>query len=228
MSFIRKNTKGKTSYGIIGLGRFGFALAQELAEAGEEIMVLDRDEERVREARELTENAMIINNAADKKSLMESGIQGCDVAIVCISEEIDASILTTLNLVSMGIPTIIAKASSAEHGIILEKLGAQVVYPERDMAVRLAHQLGSSGNLDFVQLSEHVNISKQMVPEKMFGKTIMEVNLRSKFGLNIVAIEDQGGVTENFKPDYTFKAGDILFVVGDTTRINRFEDWASK
>ncbi len=225
---IQKKKKGKTSYGIIGLGRFGFALAKELAEAGEEILVLDRNEDHVREARELTENALVINNAVDKNSLIESGIQGCDVAVVCISEQIDASILITLNLVSLGIPTVIAKASSAEHGVILEKLGAQVVYPERDMAIRLAHRLESTGNLDFVQLSERVNISKQIVPEKMLGKTIMEVNLRGKFGLNIVAIENERGVCEDFKPDYAFEAGDIIFVVGDTARINRFEDWANK
>ncbi len=224
---IKKN-KGRTSYGIIGLGRFGFALAKELADAGEDILVLDRDEEHIREARELTENALIINTATDKKSLIEAGITGCDVVIVCISGEIDTSILTTLNLVSLGIPTVISKASSAEHGIILEKLGAQVVYPERDMAVRLAHRLGSAGNLDFVQLSEHVNISKQIVPDKMQGKSIMEVSLRNKFGLNIVAIEDANGVSEDFKPDYVFKPGDIIFVVGDNTRIHHFEDWANK
>ncbi len=227
MNFIRKKNKGKVSYGIIGLGRFGMALAQELAQAGVELLALDRDEDRVRQARELTENAMIINTL-DKSSLSEAGIQSCDVAIVCISEQLDTSILTTLNLVSLGIQTVIAKASSAEHGEILEKLGAQVVYPERDMAVRLAHQLESAGNLDFVQLSEHVNISKQLVPQKMFGKTVMEVNLRGKFGLNIVAIEDADGVTEDFKPDYEFKEGDIMFVVGDTARINRLEDWAEK
>ena len=118
----------KKIYGIVGLGRFGYALATDLAESGSELLVVDRDEEKIREIREFTDNAYVVP-VLDKKSLMETGIQNCDVAIVCIGEQMDTSILTTLNLVSMGIPTVIAKATSAEHGIILEKLGAEVVYP---------------------------------------------------------------------------------------------------
>ena len=130
----------KCIYGIIGLGRFGYALALELAAAGADLIVLDRDEEIVRELREHTENAYVVRNL-EKKTLMETGIQNCDIVIVCIGEHLDTSILTTLNLTSIGVKKIIAKAKSAEHGEILEKLGAEVVYPERDMAVRLAHRL---------------------------------------------------------------------------------------
>ena len=138
----RKRKTDKTTYGIIGLGRFGTALALELAQSGAELLVLDRDEEKVREMRELTDNAIVIRSL-DKKSLQETGIQNCDVAIVCIGEQLDTSILTTLNLVALGIPTVISKATSADHGEILAKLGAEVVYPERDMAIRLANRLES-------------------------------------------------------------------------------------
>ena len=135
-----RSKNDKMSYGIVGIGRFGSALATELAAAGADIVVIDSDEDKVREMRELTENAYVVANL-EKKTLTETGIQNCDVAVVCIGERMDTSILTTLHLVSLGIPKVIAKASSAEHGVILEKLGAEVVYPERDMAIRLANRL---------------------------------------------------------------------------------------
>ena len=125
-AMFKKKSNGKNTYGIIGLGRFGHALALELAAAGADLVVLDREEEKVRELREYTENAYVVH-ALDKKTLSETGIQNCDVAVVCIGEQLDISILTTLNLVSLGVPTVISKAASAEHGEILEKIGAQVV-----------------------------------------------------------------------------------------------------
>lgn len=216
--------KEANSYGIVGLGRFGYALAEELAASGAELVVLDQDEEKVREMRDLTENAYVVKNL-DKKTLSETGIQNCDVAVVCIGEKMDASILTTLHLVSLGIPTVVAKATSEEHGEILEKLGAQVVYPEHDMAIRLAHRLEAGHMLDFVQLSEQVNISKLAVPEKMIGKTVLAVNLRGRFGLNIIAVENSGSVTENISPDLEFRAGDILFLSGAKSGLNRLMDW---
>lgn len=209
----------KTSYGIIGLGRFGYALATELIASNADIIVLDKDEEKVRSMREHTENAFVVSSL-DKKTLLETGIQNCDTVIVCISEKMDVSILTTLHLKSMGVPTVIAKASSQEHGEVLEKLGAEVVYPERDMAIRIAHRLENAKTLDFVQLSERVNISKFILPDSLAGKSVSEVNFRGKFGVNIIAIENEGTVAETITPDYVFKNGDILFVAGSKDGIN--------
>ena len=215
------------SYGIIGLGRFGSALAMELAASGADILVLDRDEEKVMRLREFTENAYVVKNL-DKKTLLETGIQNCDIAVVCIGEQMDTSILTTLNLVSMGVPTVISKATSIEHGEILEKLGAEVVYPERDMAIRLAHRLESSRALDFVQLSERVNISKLIVPDKIVGKTVIETNFRKRFGVNIIAIENNNSVMQTVEPDYLFKKDDILFVSGEKESLNDLIAWSNK
>ncbi|MGM9665669.1 MAG: potassium channel family protein [Eubacteriales bacterium] len=222
-----KQKSGNLIYGIIGMGRFGTALAEELHNSGADLIILDRDEEKVAAAREMTENAYIVNNL-QKKTLMETGLHNCDVAVVCIGEHIDTSILTTLNLVSMGIPKIIAKATSFEHGEILKKLGAEVVYPERDMAIRLAHRLETSLALDFVQLSEQINISKFAVPEQAVGKSVIEVNLRTKFGLNIIAIENDGGVTESIRPDYVFKDKDILFLSGSKDGFRKLSEWTNK
>lgn len=223
-----KNTaKSKTIYGIIGLGRFGHALATELAVGGAELMVLDNNEEKVREMREYTENAMVVQGL-DIKTLSETGIQNCDVAVVCISEQMDVSILTTLNLVSLGIPRVIAKAKSAEHGIILSKLGAEVVYPERDMALRLATRLETSRVLDYMQLNEQLNISKLAIPDTVIGETVRSVNMRGKFGINIVAVENGGSVTDTVDPDYVFKQGDILIVSGKKDGTRRLIDWCEK
>ncbi len=216
--------KKEIAYGIIGLGRFGYALATELTASGAEILVLDKNEEKIREMREFTENAFVVRNL-DKNTLMETGIQNCDVAIVCIGEQIATSILTTLNLVGLGIPKVVSKATSMEHGEILKKLGAEVVYPEQDMAVRLAHRLETSKVLDYIQLSERLNISKMAVPAGIIGKTVLEVDLRGRFGLNIIAVENAGGLIDSVKPEYTFREGDILFVAGGTEGFSGLAAW---
>lgn len=221
---MKKSKHGKLSCGIIGLGRFGDSLARELAASGAEILVVDQDEEKIRQLREFTENAFIVKSL-DKSTLMDTGIQNCDVAVVCIGERMDTSILTTLNLISMKIPLVIAKANSTEHGQVLKKLGAEVVYPEHDMAVRLASRLETSSMLDFVQLSERINISKLHLPERFIAKTVLDMELRSRFGLNIIAIENNGKVIEVVQPDYAFQRDDILFLSGSRDGLLKLSEW---
>lgn len=221
--FSKKHTN-KTTYGIIGLGRFGTALAHELASSGAELIVLDKNEDKIREMREYTENAYIVTNL-EKKTLEETGIQNCDVAIVCIGEQMDTSLLTTLNLINLGVPKVISKAASAEHGVILEKLGAEVVYPERDMALRLASRLDTARELDIIQLGEKITISKLRVPERLVGKTVLDADLRARFGLNIIAVENGTTVLENIRPDHRFAKGDVLFLVGSKNSIMKLNDW---
>lgn len=223
----RRKKSDAITYGIVGLGRFGYALAMELAAFGADIMVMDSDEDKVRAMREYTDDAYVVKSH-DKKTLSETGIQNCDVAIVCMGEKMDTSILNTLTLVSLGIPKVIAKASSAEHGEILERLGAEVVYPERDMALRLAHRLESSSVLDFVQLSEKVNISKIIAPDSIADKTVLAVDFRGRFGINIIAIENHSGVQQKINPVYKFQKGDILYVSGDKPSLSHFMEWAKK
>ena len=140
----------------------------------------------------------------------------------------ESSILTTLNLVSLGIPTVIAKATSPEHGEILKRLGAQVVYPERDMAIRLATRLSNSRVLDFIQLSEKLNITKLSVPDALVQKSVVELNLRARFGLNIIAIEHNGQVIEHVDPNCRFCPGDILILSGSKESLSRFDRWIDK
>jgi len=132
--------RNNIEYGIIGLGRFGSALATALAESGKEVMVVDNTEVKVKQIRNMVSEAFIVESL-DRESLESTGIQNCETVVVCIGEKIDTNILTTLNVISMGVPRVISKATSADHGRVLEKIGAEVVYPERDIAERLARRL---------------------------------------------------------------------------------------
>lgn len=208
----------KLSYGIIGLGRFGSALAKKLSLMGNEIMVVDKNEEKVNELREYTENAFI-SNCLDKTSLEGMGFQNCDVVIVCIAEAVDVSILTIIRLQAMGVKRIVAKANSEEHGEILKKLGVEIVYPEQDMAYRLANRLEMGQGLDFIELSDSIKVAKLNIPNEYIGKSILEINLREKFGLNIIAIENNNSVIDVIKPNYVFKENDVIYLCGNKNAV---------
>lgn len=210
------------SFGVIGLGRFGTALAQSLAKAGKEVIVVDCNEDKVRELRQFTEHAFVADHL-NKEALEEIGIQNCDTVIVCIGENIDTSILTTLHVVSLGVPHVIAKAISSDQGTVLEKIGADVVYPERDMALRLGKRLVSQNFLDSITLDNEVEIKQIPIPPEMNGISVQELNLRQNYGLNIIAIE-RGDVTDiEVSPQYRFAEDDIIVVIGKTESIHRLE-----
>ena len=205
-----KKKKESASFGVIGLGRFGTALAITLAQAGKEVIAVDRDESRVKELRQYTDYAFVADTIYSD-TLKEIGIQNCDVVAVCIGEKIDASILITMSVIDLGVPKVIAKASSVEQGEVLKRIGATVVYPEKDMAVRLGKRLISSTFMDYIALDNSVEIRQISVPESMLGASVMELNIRKKYGLNIIA-------------DYRFREGDVLVVIGKIKNIDRMEN----
>lgn len=221
------NNKTPEAYGVIGLGRFGFSLAKELAKAGKDVLVIDEDESKVKQMREYTEQAFVCERLT-KSALEEAGIQNCDVVVVCIGERLDTSILTTLNVVSLGVQKVIAKATSTEQGIILEKLGAEVVYPERDMAVRLAKKLLSSSLLDYISLNNDIDVSEIQITDKLVGRSIDDINFRKNFGLNIIALEQGEDTTTDVEPDYIFKPGDIVVAIGANARLLEFQKYLIK
>ena len=217
-----KKKKDSSIFGIIGLGRFGTALAITLAEAGKEVIVVDQNEEKVKAMRQYTEYAFVCDNLS-KEALSEVGIQNCDTVVVCIGSKIDTSILTTLNVVSLGVPRVISKATSQDQGAVLEKIGAEVVYPERDMATRLGKRLISGNFLDFIFLDNDIEIQQVPVSGSLVGKTIREINIRKKYSLNIIAIEHQQDTIIEFAPDYEFLKEDIIVVIGKLQNIRKFE-----
>ena len=212
------------SYGIVGLGRFGYALAKALAELDADLLILDKDEEKIRDMREYTENALVIKNL-DRPSLLETGIQNCDIAIVCIGEQMDISILTTLHLVSMGIPKVVARATSAEHGEILEKLGAEVVFPERDMAERLAKRMEEANMPEFAQLNDKVGIAKLIVADEMEGESVYDADLETRFAVKLIAIESNSEIMIDIDPYYEFEEDDIVYVLGNIDALKKLTNW---
>ncbi len=215
--------KSKLTYGVIGLGRFGMALAVTLAESDNDVIVMDREESSIREMRNYTDYAFVTNDLS-MEALREAGIHNCDVVIVCIGEKVDVSVLTTMSVIEMGVPRVIAKALSPEQGAVLKKLGAEVVYPERDMALRLGRRLLSGNFLDYIPLDHSVQITQIRIPERMVGKTVEQIQLRRKYSLNIIAIESGSETTIEVQPDYQIKDGDIIVVIGKADNINTFEE----
>ena len=214
--------KSSIAFGVIGLGRFGYALAKTLSDNGKEVLVLDNNESKVKQIQDKVQQAFVIDQL-DKSTLEEAGIQNCGTVIVCIGEHIEASILTTLNVIELGVPRVIAKAISAEHGRVLQKIGAEVVYPEKERAIRLANSLITPRALDYIDLSNQYAISEIRLTEKLHGKTIFELNFRKKFGLNIIAIVRGTETIIEITPDLQLNTNDWVAVVGTKDSIIKFE-----
>ena len=220
---MKNNNKSEQLYGIIGLGRFGRSLARALAEQGTEIIVVDQDEAIVRDMREYTDNAFVTSDLS-KESLREMGFDHCRCVAVCMGERIDTNILTSLNCVSIGVEKVIAKAVSLEHGEVLSKLGVEGVYPEHDMAVRLAKRLTTRSAVEYIELRNEIEITQAKVGATLAGKRVDESDIRSRFGLNIIAIEHENDTLVVIPRDYVLALGDVLILIGKSGDIRRFEE----
>ena len=209
-------------FGVIGLGRFGQALVKTLTDAGREVLVLDSSENKIKQIRNDTANAFVVQSL-ERETLMDAGIQNCSTVIICIGEKVDVSILTSLNIINMGVPRVISKAVSYEQGLVLEKVGAEVVYPEHDMAIRLANTLISSGTLISIELQNNLNISEMKITKKIEGQSVLQADLRRKYRLNIIAMEHNGNATSEITPDLVFHENDKIVVVGNCENIKKFE-----
>ena len=207
---------------IIGMGKFGHHLCADLIKNGNDIMVMDKDEAKVKAVRGWTDYAFVIDEL-NEAALKETGMQNCGTVTICIGERIDISILTTMLVTKLGVPHVISKAASEVHGEVLKQLGAEVVYPEADMAVRIGKRLISGNLLDYVALGDGVEVRRIAVGGKMLGKSVRELDLRKVYGINVIAVEHARQTNVEFSADYTFKDGDVMAVVGKVAKIDRFE-----
>ncbi len=212
----------KSTIGIIGLGRFGMSLAIELSSKGKNVICLDKDEKKVKEVLNYTDYAYVSEDLS-KETLEELGFKECDTIVVCIGEKSDISILTTLNAISLGVEKVIAKAGNEDQGKVLERLGAEVVYPDKDSADRLAKKILSHNIMDFISLNENIEIVEIAIPKRYVGVKLSESDIRKKYNLNIVAIERDDNIDINISPNHVFKENDAIVVVGNTNNIAEFE-----
>ena len=203
------------SYIVIGLGLFGAEVARKLCELGCEVLAMDVRSDLVQQVSEDVTHA-VVGDGQDKEVLKALGAGNFDCAIIAIGDDLAASVLATMNLKELGVPYIVCKAHDETHGRVLEKLGVdRVVIPEYEFAGKLARSLSSHNVLDYIELSEDYGILEVPAPKSWVGKTILELNVRAKLGVNIIAVES--GKTTNVSPsaDYRILDGDILVVLGD-------------
>lgn len=209
---------------VFGLGRFGISLATTLAEAGYEVMAVDSNEEKVQEISSIVTQA-VQADVSDAETLKELGIRNFDVAVVAIGKDMQSSIMCTLLLKEMGIPMVVAKASSEVHKKLLEKLGAdRIIFPEKDMGVRIATSLITGNIIDYIQLSKDYSIMEIAVLKEWIGHSIKELNIRAKYGINIIAVEVSGNLNITPTPDYVLKQEDLLVVVGNNNALRELEE----
>jgi len=208
------------TFGVIGLGRFGYHVARTLAQGGAEVIACDVDEEKVREVSEYVSLAYVLD-ATDAKALKESGIANVDTAVVSIGENIEASILIVVQLKELGVKEVVARAITPLHGKVLEKLGVdRVVYPEKEMAIRIAHSLLVGEFIEEIPIGEKHSLFELKAFDFMLGKTLRDLDVRRRFGVSVLAIKRGENLIVNPMGDEKVLPGDILLVLGTTEQLS--------
>ena len=202
------------SYAVIGLGRFGSAMAQELMAAGCEVLAIDQDEEKIQRMAESVTDA-VVADARDEAVLHSLGIRNYDCCVVAIGSDVAASILITLLLKEAGVAKVVCKASDDIHKKALMKVGAdRVVIPEKEMAGRVARSLATPNVMDYIELSDQFAIVERSAPENWVGKSLKELNVRSRFGLSVIAFRRNREMIVSPNPEEPIQQGDVLIVLG--------------
>ncbi|EGL82626.1 TrkA-N domain protein [Caldalkalibacillus thermarum TA2.A1] len=214
----------KQQFAVIGLGRFGGSICKTLSDLGHEVLAIDINENKVNQYADIVTQAVQMDST-DEQALRDIGIRNMDHVIVAIGDDIQASILTTLILKDLNVPYITVKAQNDYHERVLAKIGAtKIVHPERDMGVRIAHHLLSKNVMDYIELSPDYSLVEIKAGEKMVGKSLLELNIRAKYGCNIMAIKSKDGLNISPKAEDVIQKDDILVVIGANKDISRFEE----
>jgi len=216
---VRRENMSK-QFVVIGLGRFGTSVAKTLSELGHDVLAIDNNEGAVQEVVNDVTHA-VQADARDEETLRALGVRNFDAAVVAIGDNIETNILVTIMLKEMGVEYVVAKAQTALHGKVLERIGAnKIVYPEKDMGVRLAHNLVAANVLDFIELSPDYSIMEIKAPTKFNNKSLGQLNLRANYGISVVTIKKPSEVVVAPGAEALIEQGDTLVV------ISRYEDLA--
>lgn len=218
-TFFNSKSKDK-EYLVIGCGRFGSSVAKKMCQLGNEVMVIDKDEDSINNIAELVTHTAIVD-VTEERDLKSIGLGNFDVVIVAISSDIRASIMATVMAKEMGVPKVVCKAKDELQAKVLYKIGAdKVVFPERDMGIRLAYNLASENILDQINLDPEYSIMEIVTPQNWVGKTIIELNLRAKYDITVLAVKTQSGLKVMPSPNYKMQEKNILIIIGNTDKIS--------
>jgi trk system potassium uptake protein len=213
----------KKEFVVIGLGRFGGSIVRELVDQGADVMAIDKFADRVDEFASIATQA-IVADTTDESVLKSLGIRNFEHVIVAIGEDIQSSILTTLMLKEIGVNKITVKAQNDYHEKVLRKIGADhVVHPERDMGIRIANNMISNNVLDYLELSDEHSIMEIKANEILAGSTLIDLDIRANYGINIVAIKRGEDILVSPQADEKILISDVLIVIGADADIIRFE-----
>ena len=215
--------KNKKTYAVFGLGRYGSAVARELVENGQEVIAVDRNQKIVNDAAAYLPICKCAD-ITDMEVISRLGIGNIDVVIVCMANNLEASIMAITLCKEVGVKTVIAKCANETHQKILLRVGAdKVVFPEHESGVRLAKNLLSSGFIDMISLSKDVSMVEIDVKEEWIGKNLIELNLRKKYGLNVVAVKKKESVSAEINPEQTLEAQTTLIVIANTAKLAKLK-----
>lgn len=211
------------SYVVIGLGRFGMHMALQLASQGCEVLAIDLVKENVQQVADFVTSA-VVADIRDKSVLKNLGVHNYDCAVVAIGSDLGASVLATMNLKNIGVPYIVCKALDNTHREVLEKLGAdRIVMPEQESAIRTAKGLVSPNVFEYIELSEDCGIIEVTAPKSWVGKTILQLNVRGKFGVNIIAVKKERVIKVAPGAHYKIEEGDIIVLIGESQALDLVE-----
>lgn len=213
----------KQSYAVLGLGRYGIAVAKELAENGAEVLAVDINEDIVNDA--IAEIPFCkCANVTDEEVIKQLGIANMDVVIIAMATNLEASVMATMLCKEVGVSTVIAKCSNEMNCKILSKVGADhVVFPERESGTRLAKNLLSSGFIDIIELSKDVSMIELDVKDEWIGKNLLELNLRRKYSINVVAILQNDNVNVNINPEQPLEKSMKLVVIANASKLSKLK-----
>lgn len=213
----------KKKFCVIGLGNFGFHVVATLYASGYEVIAIDSDKDKVQAVKDICAYA-ILGDAANKDFLAAQGVPEADAVVVSTGDRSHLSTLITLYLKELKARRILVKAVSEDHGRILERVGAtDIIYPEKDMAIRIAHSMSSPNIMEFIPLAEEYSLSETEPPKHFIGKTLIELDLRKKFHVTVIAIKDV--LTDQFipapPPEYLIKDSDVMILIGKTDDVDK-------
>lgn len=213
----------KKEFAVIGLGRFGGSIVEELNELDANVLAIDRDAERVKDFQDIATES-VIADTTEESVLKDLGLRNFDHVIVAIGDNIQSSILTTLLLKDIGVKSVTVKAQSTYHARVLEKIGADiVVHPERDMGRRTAHKMMSSSVLDYLELSNEYSVVEYLAGKKLAGRSILELDIRAVYGISIIAIKRGDDILVSPDPNLEIERDDILIAIGEDNDLTAFE-----